>query len=99
MSTPETCNLDALIEALMIFRKYGNPEWPTHCEHDVLYVNSVVPSKMSADDLKRLGELSFYHPALDALDALEGNEENSEEDYDEEDYESDSWYSFGFGSN
>lgn len=91
MNTPQTHNLDALIEALTIFRKYSNPEWPTHCEHDVLYVQSVLPSKMSAEDLKRLDELSFFHPALDAL------EENIK-DYEEEDYEHESWYSFSFGS-
>ena len=27
-----------LIKALQIFLKYGNPKWPTHCEHDNLYI-------------------------------------------------------------
>ena len=30
--------MDDLIAALTILRKYGNPQWPTHCEHDILYV-------------------------------------------------------------
>jgi hypothetical protein len=27
-----------LIKALQIFLKYGNPDSPTHCEHDELFV-------------------------------------------------------------
>jgi len=50
--------MDDLIEALTIMRKYANPEFPTHCEHDVLYVN-VSPAVISAADLARLKELHF----------------------------------------
>ena len=50
--------MDDLIEALQIFRKYGNPEWPTHCEHDELIVN-IDPSNVTKSDLKRLDQLSF----------------------------------------
>ncbi len=31
--------MEDLIKALTIFLKYGNPEYPTHCEHDVMYVD------------------------------------------------------------
>lgn len=55
-----------LIEALNIFLKYGNPNWPTHCEHDVMYV-SIDPEIVSPEDIKRLGELGF-------LPDNEGNE-------------------------
>lgn len=51
-------DLDALIEALTILRKYGNPEYPTHCEHDVLYVG-IHPKPVSEQDMRRLKELSF----------------------------------------
>jgi hypothetical protein len=30
--------VENLIKALQIFLKYGNPDNPTHCEHDVLTV-------------------------------------------------------------
>ena len=30
--------MDDLITALTIFRKYSDTKYPTHCEHDTLYV-------------------------------------------------------------
>jgi len=51
--------MDDLIEALLIFRKYGNPEWPTHCEHDVMHV-SIDPHDVSEEDIDRLDELGFF---------------------------------------
>lgn len=50
--------MDDLIRALVILRGYGCPEYPTHCEHDALYVN-VDASLVSAGDLAVLEELSF----------------------------------------
>lgn len=50
--------MDDLIKALQIFLKYGNPKWPTHCEHDVLYV-CISPSAVSEDDIKVLDKLGF----------------------------------------
>lgn len=50
--------MDDLIAALIILRKYGNPSSPTHCEHDILYVN--VPYKdVSKEDRRLLKELGF----------------------------------------
>jgi len=51
--------MDDLIEAFNIFRKYGNPEFPTHCEHDVMYV-AIEYDKVSNDDKKKLDELGFF---------------------------------------
>lgn len=49
-----------LIEALQIFEKYQNgAKWPTHCEHDVLYVMSVKEDEPSAEERVRLDELGF----------------------------------------
>lgn len=48
-----------LIEALTIFLKYGDPKYPTHCEHDELYVD-INPDKVSKEDKKRLDELGFF---------------------------------------
>ena len=47
-----------LIEALTIFAKYTDEEYPTHCEHDVLRVY-VDPPDVSRDDIARLMALSF----------------------------------------
>jgi len=48
-----------LIEALNIFLKYGNPSYPTHCEHDVMTVN-INPELVSEDDKKILDDLGFF---------------------------------------
>ena len=50
-----------LIEALTILAKYMDPDekWPTHCEHDVLYVCNIEPEDVSKEDKKRLDELGF----------------------------------------
>ncbi len=49
-----------LIEALTILLKYGNPEHPTHCEHDELCICGIDPADVSEDDIKRLDELGFF---------------------------------------
>ncbi len=51
-----------LIEALTILGKYINPDdnYPTHCEHDVLYVKGPLPNEMEMSDYKRLMELGFH---------------------------------------
>jgi hypothetical protein len=48
-----------LIEALQIFAKYGNPDRPTNCSHDELFVD-ISPKLVSKKDKKRLDELSFF---------------------------------------
>lgn len=52
-------SLDALIEALNIFRNYNNESFPTTCEHDVLIVNKVSPDMVSEVDKQRLEQLGF----------------------------------------
>lgn len=47
-----------LIEALQIFLKYGDPHYPTHCEHDVLMV-CISPAIVSNEDTARLEGLGF----------------------------------------
>ena len=49
-----------LIAALTILLKYGNPDHPTHCEHDVLYVCGINPEDVSEEDIKKLDELGFF---------------------------------------
>jgi DNA-binding protein YbaB len=50
--------MDALIEALVIMRKYANPAISINCTHDLLYVQ-VDPALVSPEDLARLEELYF----------------------------------------
>lgn len=48
-----------LIEALNIFLKYANPDYPFHCEHDYLYVD-INPELVSEEDKAALDELGFF---------------------------------------
>jgi len=50
--------MNDLIEALSILAKYDNPKYPTHCEHDSLYVD-IDPERVSKEDIIRLEELGF----------------------------------------
>jgi len=53
--------MENLIKALQIFLKYGNVDYPLHCEHDMLYVSSsYVPSNFSIEDVAELDELGFF---------------------------------------
>lgn len=49
-----------LIEALTIFAKYKDVEWPTHCEHDVLWVVGITEDEVSEEDRAKLDELGFF---------------------------------------
>lgn len=54
--------MDDLIEALTIFRKYGNPRSPVFCGHDQIFVNiQTGPDQMTPGDADRLEALSFTH--------------------------------------
>ena len=48
------------IKALQILLKYGNPDYPTHCEHDVLTICGIHPSDVSEADLAELDDLGFF---------------------------------------
>lgn len=48
-----------LIEALQIFLKYGDVEFPTHCEHDSLYIHGYSIEEMSSQDIIKLEQLGF----------------------------------------
>ena len=52
--------MEKLIEALQIFLKYKNEDYPTHCEHDTLYIMGVDKDDVSEADRKRLDELGFF---------------------------------------
>jgi len=50
--------MEDLIKAFQIFFKYSQEKFPTHCEHDVMYVQ-VDPNDVSEEDIKELDELGF----------------------------------------
>jgi hypothetical protein len=52
--------MDKLIQALQIFLKYKNEQWPTHCEHDVLSIMGVTEEEVSDEDKETLKELGFF---------------------------------------
>lgn len=55
-----------LIEALKIFLKYGNPDHPTHCEHDMLTICGYEQSTItSAEDVAELERLGFFYSEND----------------------------------
>lgn len=49
---------EKIIRAFTIFNKYTDTQWPTHCEHDIMYV-CVEPDKVSAEDRAELEGLGF----------------------------------------
>ena len=52
-----------LIESLNILLKYANDsQWPTHCEHDILYIGCGIDDleKISKEDIEKLDELGFF---------------------------------------
>jgi len=48
-----------LIRAFQIFLKYSDTIYPTHCEHDYLFVD-VHPDKVSEEDKIELEKLGFF---------------------------------------
>jgi hypothetical protein len=51
--------MEDLIKALQIFLKYGNPKWPTWCEHDVLHICNIDETEVSQEDIAELDKLGF----------------------------------------
>ena len=49
-----------LIKALQILLKYGDPKFPTCCEHDELFVHVVHPDMVSDEDIVALETLGFH---------------------------------------
>lgn len=51
--------MEDLIKALQIFLKYGNPKWPTNCDHDQLSIMDITKDQVSDTDIAELEELGF----------------------------------------
>jgi len=58
--------MEDLIKALQIFLKYGNPKYPTTCEHDSLYVD-IDPNIVSKEDKQTLEALGFFPEDEDGM--------------------------------
>jgi len=52
--------MEDLIKALQIFLKYKNELWPTHCEHDTLYIIGIDKDMVSDEDTEELDKLGFF---------------------------------------
>jgi len=52
--------MEELIKALQIFLKYKNVNYPTHCEHDTLYVVGYEKVEITEEDKAELDKLSFF---------------------------------------
>ena len=48
-----------LITALQILLRYGNPPYPTHCEHDKLTICGIDPQEVTYQDKQELEKLGF----------------------------------------
>lgn len=59
-----------LIEALTILLKYGDPAYPTHCEHDVLTICGIDPADVSDEDKVALDELGFFVGEFDSFQSF-----------------------------
>jgi hypothetical protein len=59
MSRPKAITLENLIKALQILNKYGNPAYPTNCEHDEFRVHKISPYKVSKEDIEELESYGF----------------------------------------
>lgn len=51
--------MEKLIEALQIFKKYQNNDFPTMCDHDILYIAGITKEEVSKEDQERLYFLNF----------------------------------------
>jgi len=79
--------MEDLIKALQILLKYGNPDYPTHCEHDELTFHGINPELISKEDKDNLEELGILIQIEGVYDA--------ENDYTPDESKI---YSFRYGS-
>ena len=52
--------MEDLIKALQVLLKYGNPDNPTHCEHDIMIICGIDPAAVSEADKQELDRLGFH---------------------------------------
>ena len=82
--------MKGLIEALQIMLRYfkdADKKYPTHCEHDILYVWGVDMEKIPFEKVKRLIELGFVPGMDDDIYVFE----QINEDFDYDNMTKDEW--------
>ena len=93
--------MEELIRALNILSKYMKDDYhrdfPTHCEHDVLYVCGVDLNKMDADAVRELVELGFNPGSDDDTDYYRENLTQEEWEIRRKNL-TDCFYSYKYGS-
>ena len=52
--------MEQLIEALQIFLKYGNPDYPTDCRDETLFIIDIHVDDVSKEDVETLYKLGFF---------------------------------------
>jgi hypothetical protein len=52
--------MNKIIEALTILLKYGNPEHPFQCEHELLCIYGYNIETISKEDIEKLDSLGFF---------------------------------------
>jgi len=57
--------MEDLIAALQILLKYGNPKWPTCCEHDGLHIGDSDNADVTDADKAELERLGFEEDTTD----------------------------------
>jgi len=62
--------MEELIKALQILLKYGNHEYPTHCEHDTLFIVGIKAEDISNEDKIEVEKLGFEVGNEDGLDQI-----------------------------
>ena len=93
--------MEELIKALTILSKYMKDDYhrnfPTHCEHDVLYVCGVDLKKMDASIVSELVELGFNPGSDNDTDYYWDNFTQEDWEIRREDL-TDCFYSYKYGS-
>lgn len=93
--------MEELIRALNIFSKYMkndyHREFPTHCEHDVLYVCGVDLERMDVDTVQKLIDLGFNPGSTEDTDYYWDNFTQEEWEIRRENL-TDCFHSYKYGS-
>ncbi len=53
--------MENLIKALQIFMRHGNVNYPTHCEHDIMYIMPNDPDNFTEEEIAELETLGFIY--------------------------------------
>lgn len=52
--------MEDLIKSLQIFLRHGNVKFPTHCEHDIMYIFPNNPEGFTEEEVAELDKLGWH---------------------------------------